>query len=77
MFSLLNSKIGKGNSSARMRKILNSLSRFFHGRRQRFLWPFYLLEGNRFRSGLFVEVGNRIALLSPRPVLQRIRSGKD
>ena len=77
MFNLLNSRIGKGKSSARMCKILNSLSPFFHCPRLLFSWSLYLVERERFRSVLFPGVGNRIAFLNPQPVLLRIRSGKD
>jgi len=77
MFSLLNSRVGEGKSSARMCKILNSLCRFFHVPWLPFSWSLYLVERERFRSVPFPEVGNRIALLSPQPVLIRIRSGKD
>jgi hypothetical protein len=72
MFSLLNSGHGRGKSGARMCKILNSLSEFFRGPRQRRSGPFYLLEGKRFRDALFLWVGLRIAFLLHLPVVARI-----
>lgn len=77
MFSLLNNWKGMGKYPARLCKFLNSLSRFFHNQWRQFSCSFYLVDGERFRSGVLAEVGHRIALLSPQPVLHRIRSGKD
>ena len=77
MFSLLNRRLGGGKNPARMGKILNNLSLFFHGVWRQFSWPFYLVEGERLRSEGFPGVGHRIAFLIRQPVLIRIRSGKD
>lgn len=77
MFSILNTPFCRGKTSARMCKILNSLSTDFHGFRRRFLQGFYLVEPERFRDEVFAAVGHRIALLVRQPVPIRIRSGKD
>jgi hypothetical protein len=77
MFSLLNTRPGKGNFPARVCKILNFLSQFFHGTWRQFSRSFYLIEGERVRSEHFTNVGHRIALLVRQPVLIRIRSRKD
>jgi len=77
MFSLLNTESDRGNNPARMCKILNSLSPFLHEVLRQFSRPFYLIEGERLKSGRFAGVGHGIALLVRQPVLLRIRSGKD
>ena len=76
MFSLLNSGNDKGKERARMCKILDSLSVFFHAVRQRFGRPFYLLEGKRLSDCLFLWVGLRIAFLVHLPAFARMRPGK-
>jgi hypothetical protein len=77
VFSLLNGQALVGKNPARMCKILDSLSLFFHGIWRGFLRPVYLLEGLRLRSELSPEVGYRIAFFLRQPALLRIRGGKD
>jgi hypothetical protein len=77
MFSLLNSESAKGKIPARMCKILDSLSQFFHGVWPRFSCAFYPIEDERIRSKHSVAVGLSIALLVRQPALLRIRSRKD
>jgi hypothetical protein len=77
MFSLLNSRQGKGKSRAKMCNILNSLSQFFHALWRRFSESRYLIEGGRFRERNCAGVGLSIALLVRQPALLQIRSRKD
>jgi hypothetical protein len=76
MFSLLNTEIAKGSNPARMCKILDSLSAFFDSLRQAVAGPFYLLEGEEFRSKICPRVGHRIAFLIRQPVWARIQDGR-
>lgn len=77
MFSLLNNESAKGKTRARMCKILDSLSQFFHGLLPRFSRAFYFVEGERVRSRHSAAVGPSIALLIRQPALLRIRSRRD
>ncbi len=76
MFSLLNTEIGKGRDTAKVCKILDSLSVFFDSIREAVAGPFYLLEGEGFRSKIFPGVGHGIAFLVRQRVWVRIQDGR-
>ena len=76
MFSLLNTKIGKGREPAKVCKILDSLSVFFDSIWEAVAGPFYLLESQGFRSKIFLRGGHQIALLVRQRVWVRIQDGR-
>ncbi len=73
MFSLLNTKIDKGRDPAKVCKFLDTLSLFFDSIRQAVAGPFYLLEGEGFRSKIFPQRGHQIDFLLRQPVWVQIR----
>lgn len=77
MFSLLNNDSAKGKIPARMCKILDPWSQFFHGVWLRFSRAFYRVEGERVSSKHSVAVGLSIALLVRQPAVLRIRTRKE
>jgi len=77
MFSILNTKEGKGNRRTRMCKFLDPLSKLFRSLGKWFPGCRYLYESERFRRRIFSMIGDRIAFLHVEPVMIRIRKGKD
>jgi len=77
MFSLLNTKEGKGNHTARLCKFLDPLSKIFRSLQHLLSEGRYLFESGRVREGLFRPIGDRIAFPHLEPVRIRIRTGKD
>ncbi len=76
MFSLLNIEIDKGRDTAKVCKILDSLSVFFDSIREAVAGLFYLLEGEGVRRNTFPRVGHRIAFVVRQPVWVRIQDGR-
>jgi hypothetical protein len=72
MFNLLNSDSARGKIPARMCKILDSLSQFFHGVWRRFSRGFYFIEDERVISKHSATVGLSIALLIRQLAMLRI-----